>query len=121
MISLGAILRTFHIDKAGWYILAQDRQEWHRCKGGSSVNSTARDGRFYCDGCQCSFSRSQDKARQSCDSVRSHYATGTVSAPVPRSHCWRTFASLRIWQGINALNQKTKNQKAMEIYQLGLP
>ena len=35
-------LRTFHIDEAGWYVLAQDRQEWHRiCKGGSFVSSTA--------------------------------------------------------------------------------
>ena len=35
-------LRTFHIDEAGWYVLAQDRQEWNRvCKGGSSVSSTA--------------------------------------------------------------------------------
>ena len=76
-------LRTFHIDEAGWYVLAQDRREWHRvCKGGSSVSSTARDGRFYCDGCQRSFSRSQDKARHSCDSVWSCRAASTVSAPV---------------------------------------
>ena len=85
-------LRTIHIDKAGWYVLAQDGQEWHRiCKGGSSVSSTTRDGRFYCDGCQHSSSRSQDKARHSCDSVRSRHAAGTVSALVACSHCWRTF------------------------------
>ena len=84
--------RTFHIDEAGWYVLAQDRQEWHRvCKGGSSVNSTAQDGRFYCDSCQCSFSRSQDKIRHSCDSGRSRRAVDTVSAPVACSHCQRTF------------------------------
>ena len=40
---------------------------------------------------QHSFSRSQDKVRHSCDSVRSHHAVGTVSAPVAFSHCWRTF------------------------------
>ena len=85
-------LRTFHLDEAGWYVLVQDRQEWHRvCKGGSSVSSTARDGRFYCDGCQRSFSRSQDKARHSCDSVRSRCEAGTVRAPVACSHCWWTF------------------------------
>ena len=62
-----------------------------KIKGGSPVSSTAQDGRFHCDGCQCSFSRSQDKARHSCDSVRSRRAAGTVSAPVACSHCWRTF------------------------------
>ena len=52
----------FHIDEAGWYVLVRDGQEWHRvCKGGSFVSSTAQDGRFYCGGCQRSFSRSQDK------------------------------------------------------------
>ena len=85
-------LRTFHVDEAGWYVLAQDRQEWHRvCKGGSSVSSTARNGRFYYDGCQHSFSRSQEKVRHSCDSVRSRHAAGTVSAPVACSHCQWTF------------------------------
>ena len=85
-------MRTFHTDEAGWYVLVQDRQEWHRvCKGGSSVSSAARDDRFHCDDCQRSFSRSQDKAGHSCDSVRSHCATGTVSAPVACSHCQRTF------------------------------
>ena len=72
--------------------IGADRQEWHGvCKGGLSVSSTARDGRFYCDGCQRSFSRSQNKVRHSCGSVRSRHAAGTVSVPVACSHCWRTF------------------------------
>ena len=85
------------------------------------MSGTARDGRFYCDGCQRSFSRSQDKARHSCDSVWSHRAAGTVSVSVACSHCRWTFQSPRIWQGINALNQKTRNQKTLKIYQLSLP
>ena len=61
-------LRAFYINEAGWYVLVQNRQDWHRIyKGGSSVSSTAWDGRFYCDGCQRSSGRSQDKARYSCE------------------------------------------------------
>ena len=38
-------LRIFHIDEAEWYVLVQDRQEWHRVyKGDLSVINTAHDG-----------------------------------------------------------------------------
>ena len=85
-------LKKFHIEEAGWYVLAQDRQEWRKaCDSSLSVSSAAPDIRVYCEGCQRSFSRPQDKARHSCSSVRSRRTAGSVNGPVSCLQCQRTF------------------------------
>ena len=72
--------------------MAQDRQEWRRmCERGSPVSDTTQEGRIYCDRCKRSFSRSQDKTRHRCDSVRSRHAVSNMSAPVVCHQCQRTF------------------------------
>ena len=46
-------MKAFHIDEVGWYVLAQDRQEWYKVCDRSSSGSTSSvepDSRLYCDG-----------------------------------------------------------------------
>ena len=97
--------------------MAQDRQAWHRvCEGGSSVNSTAQDSRFYCDGCQHSFSSSQDKARHCCNSVRSCCVASNVSASVAKLPVLiidEIFGAPRICQGTSALEPEDYKDLSM--------
>ena len=89
-------LKAFHIDEAGWYVLAQDRQEWHKVCDRSSSGSTNRlsvvpDSRLYCDGCRRNFSRPQDKTRHSSSSVRLRCAAGSGNVLVPCCQCQQLF------------------------------
>ena len=95
-------MKAFQIDEAGWYVLAQDRQELQRVFNRNSSVSIARNNRLHCDGCQHSFSR---PFRHSCSNVMPQYVAGSLNVLASRSQCHEHFKGLKMQQGTGVLEK----------------
>jgi len=84
-------LKHFHIDEHGWYVVAQNRDDWnHMCVASPSLSESVQP-RLFCDGCQRHFRKTEDMARHRCDSVRSRCTAGISGNTMVCSTCHQTF------------------------------